>query len=61
MESPLMVGLLYMVLLFTLLASRMWIATALGLVGILGLTFVTGGGAVSMIGALQFNSTNLFV
>jgi tripartite ATP-independent transporter DctM subunit len=61
MESPLLYGLLYVILLFTLLSARMWIATTLGLVGIVGLTFVVGGGAVSMIGPLQFNSTNLFV
>jgi tripartite ATP-independent transporter DctM subunit len=43
-----------------LLASKMWIATALGAVGIFGLYFITGGGSVSMIGELLFNTTNHF-
>jgi tripartite ATP-independent transporter DctM subunit len=60
MDAPFLTGLIYCFLLFTLLVSNMWIATALGAVGLIGLYFVTGGGAVTMVGELLFNSTNHF-
>ena len=60
MDSPFLIGTLYGIMLFVLLASKMWIATALGAVGIFGLFFITGGGSVSMIGELLFNTTNHF-
>jgi len=60
MESAFLVGLIYVILVFVLLATRMWIATSLGAVGIFGLVFITGGNAVSMIGELLFNTANNF-
>jgi tripartite ATP-independent transporter DctM subunit len=60
MESTFLVGMLYCLLVFALLASNMWIATSLGAVGLIGLYFITGGSAITMVGELLFNSTNHF-
>ena len=60
MSSTFIIGIIYALLVLILLASRMWISTVLGLVGILGLYFVTGSQAISMVGDLLFNTTNHF-
>jgi len=44
-----------------LLASGMWIAVALGVIGVIVLYVFVGGGTPGMIGILAFNSINSFV
>lgn len=48
-------------LILIFLAGGMWIAAAMGLVGIILLVFFVGGGKIGMIGMLQFNSINSFL
>ena len=60
MDSAIIIGIVYALLVLIMLASRMWISTALGFTGIIGLYFVTGSNSISMIGELLFNTTNHF-
>lgn len=60
MESPLLIGVILIVLVLVCLASGMWVSLALGLVGMISLFFFVGGRVTELIGAVEFNALNLF-
>lgn len=59
MESIWFLSVMFLVVLL-LIASGMWISVALGVVGVGMLVFFVGGGKLSGIGMLQFNTVNTF-
>lgn len=61
MENILLPLIILLLGLFLLLASGMWIAVGLSLLGFLGLKFLVGGGVENMLGVLQLRVINDFV
>jgi C4-dicarboxylate transporter DctM subunit len=59
-ESPLLLTSIVFILLFLLLASRIWIAIGIGLVGLFLFAFFIPGNTMKVQGMLQFNILNSF-
>jgi len=58
-ESIFFLSVMFLIV-FLLIASGMWISVALGIVGVAMLILIVGGGKLSGVGMLQFNTVNTF-